>query len=130
MAEYLSQNDIFEFAEDWRSASGFAESDVLTEEQIAKFVGELQERVALMDYRIPEGSVVIGYSGNSNGEQAFADRKTKTLRGDTISRTLDPKQEVWDKRSLDTDPRFLPATKDWPSVPDQKRELEMPPSHT
>ena len=43
----------------------------LTDEQIAKFVGELQERVAKMDYSIPEGSTVIGYSGNSNGEQVW-----------------------------------------------------------
>ena len=67
MDEYLTQNDIFEFAEDWRSANGFAESDVLTDEQIAKFVGELQERVARMDYSIPKGSTIIGYSGGSNG---------------------------------------------------------------
>ena len=71
MAEYLSQNDIFEFAEDWRSASGFAKGETLTDEQIAKFVGELQERVALMDYSIPKGSTIIGYSGWSNGEQVW-----------------------------------------------------------
>ena len=71
MAEYLSQNDIFEFAEDWRSASGFAKGETLTDEQIAKFVGELQERVALMDYSIPKGSTIIGYSGWLNGEQVW-----------------------------------------------------------
>ena len=71
MAEYYIEEDIIEFAENWRSANGFAKGETLTDEQIAKFVGELQERVAKMDYSIPEGSVVIGYSGNSNGEQVW-----------------------------------------------------------
>ena len=70
MAEYYTERDIIDFAENWRSANGLGEGK-LTDEQIAKFVGELQERVALMDYRIPEGSTVIGYSGNSNGEQVW-----------------------------------------------------------
>ena len=70
MAEYLTQDDIFEFAENYRSANGLGEGK-LTDEQIAKFVGELQERVARMDYSIPEGSTIIGYSGNSNGEQVW-----------------------------------------------------------
>ena len=70
MAEYLTQDDIFEFAENYRSANGLGEGK-LTEEQVARFVGELQERVALMDYRIPEGSTIIGYSGKSNGEQVW-----------------------------------------------------------
>ena len=67
MAEYYTERDIVDFAENWRSANGFAEGETLADEQIARFVGELQERVALMDYSIPEGSVVIGYSGKSNG---------------------------------------------------------------
>ena len=70
MAEYLTQDDIFEFAENYRSANGLGEGK-LTEEQVARFVGELQERVALMDYRIPKGSTIIGYSGWSNGEQVW-----------------------------------------------------------
>ena len=71
MAEYYTERDIIDFAENWRSANGFAEGETLADEQIARFVGELQERVALMDYSIPEGSTVIGYSGNSNGEQVW-----------------------------------------------------------
>ena len=70
MAEYLTQDDIFEFAENYRSANGLGEGK-LTEEQVARFVGELQERVALMDYSIPKGSTIIGYSGWSNGEQVW-----------------------------------------------------------
>ena len=66
MAEYLTQDDIFEFAENYRSANGLGEGK-LTDEQIAKFVGELQERIARMDYSIPKGSTIIGYSGGSNG---------------------------------------------------------------
>ena len=71
MAEYYTERDIVDFVKNWRSANGFAESDGLPEEQIAKFVGELQERVALMDYSIPKGSTIIGYSGWSNGEQVW-----------------------------------------------------------
>ena len=67
MTEYYTERDIVDFAENWRSANGFAEGETLADEQIAKFVGELQERVARMDFSIPEGSVVIGYSGKSNG---------------------------------------------------------------
>ena len=70
MAEYYTEEDIIEFAQNWRSANGLGEGK-LTDEQISRFVGELQERVALMDYRIPEGSTIIGYSGNSNGEQVW-----------------------------------------------------------
>ncbi len=71
MTEYYTERDIVDFAENWRSANGFAEGETLAGEQIAKFVGELQERVARMDYSIPEGSTIIGYSGNSNGEQVW-----------------------------------------------------------
>ncbi|MBQ1283251.1 MAG: hypothetical protein IIY20_05690 [Bifidobacteriaceae bacterium] len=71
MTEYYTERDIVDFAENWRSANGFAEGETLADEQIAKFVGELQERVALMDYSIPKGSTIIGYSGNSNGEQVW-----------------------------------------------------------
>lgn len=71
MAEYYTEEDIIEFAQNWRSANGFAEGETLADEQIARFVGELQERVALMDYRIPKGSTIIGYSGWSNGEQVW-----------------------------------------------------------
>ena len=70
MAEYYAERDIVDFAENWRSANGLGEGK-LTDEQISRFVGELQERVAKMDYSIPEGSTVIGYSGNSNGEQVW-----------------------------------------------------------
>ena len=70
MAEYYAERDIIDFAENWRSANGLGEGK-LTDEQISRFVGELQERVAKMDYSIPEGSTVIGYSGNSNGEQVW-----------------------------------------------------------
>ncbi len=70
MAEYLTQDDIFKFAENYRSANGLGEGK-LTDEQISRFVGELQERVAKMDYRIPKGSTIIGYSGWSNGEQVW-----------------------------------------------------------
>ena len=70
MAEYYAERDIVEFAKNWRSANGLGEGK-LTDEQISRFVGELQERVAKMDYSIPEGSTVIGYSGNSNGEQVW-----------------------------------------------------------
>ena len=71
MAEYYTEKDIVEFAQNWRSANGFTETERIADEQIAKFVGELQERVALMDYSIPKGSTVIGYSGWSNGEQVW-----------------------------------------------------------
>ena len=71
MAEYYTEEDIIDFAENWRSVNGFAKGETLTDEQIAKFVGELQERVALMDYSIPKGSTIIGYSGWSNGEQVW-----------------------------------------------------------
>ena len=70
MAEYYAERDIIDFAENWRSANGLGEGK-LTDEQIAKFVGELQERIARMDYRIPKGSTIIGYSGWSNGEQVW-----------------------------------------------------------
>ena len=71
MTEYLTQDDIIEFAENYRSANGFAEGEKLADEQIARFVGELQERIARMDFRIPKGSTVIGYSGGSNGVDAW-----------------------------------------------------------
>ena len=71
MAEYYTERDIVDFAENWRSVNGFAEGETLADEQIARFVGELQERVAKMDYSIPEGSTVIGYSGGSNGTPAW-----------------------------------------------------------
>ena len=67
---YYVPDDIIDFAENYRSANGLGEK-TLTDEQIAKFVGELQERVALMDYSIPKGSTIIGYSGWSNGEQVW-----------------------------------------------------------
>ena len=71
MAEYYTERDIIDFAENWRSANGFTETERIADEQIARFIGELQERVAQMNYAIPKGSTVIGYSGNSNGEQVW-----------------------------------------------------------
>ena len=70
MAEYCTEEDVIEFAENYRSANGLGEK-TLTDEQIAKFVEELQERIARMDYSIPKGSTIIGYSGWSNGEQVW-----------------------------------------------------------
>lgn len=58
--------DIIEFVKKWRSTD-----EILTEEQITKFVAELQEQISLMDYSLPNGTTIIGYSGKSNDIQVW-----------------------------------------------------------
>ena len=62
----LQVDDIIEFVETWRIENGIANNLELSNDQIIKFVSELQNKIAEMDYSVPEGVTIIGYSGNSN----------------------------------------------------------------
>ena len=61
--------DIIEYAKNWKILKGY--EGFLTNEQIAEFVGDLQDQVSLMDFSLPEGTTIIGYSGISNNVKAY-----------------------------------------------------------
>lgn len=63
----LSIDDIIKFIVDYKATNGV----ISTEEQIAKFVGELQEKISFMDFSVPNGTTIIGYTGESNGVGAW-----------------------------------------------------------
>ena len=63
--------DIFQFVKEWRSTKGIPDDTILTEDQIEIFVGELQKEICKMDFSLPEGTTIIGYSGSSNGTPAW-----------------------------------------------------------
>ena len=51
--------DIIEYAKNWKILKGY--EGFLTNEQIAEFVGDLQDQVSLMDFSLPEGTTIIGF---------------------------------------------------------------------
>ncbi len=67
----VSVTDIIKFVEGWRSRNGFDDDVKLEDNQIATFVSELQSKVKQMDFSVPNGTTVIGYSGDSNGEKTW-----------------------------------------------------------
>ena len=67
----LNVSDIIKFVEEWRSKNGFADDIKLNDNQIATFVADLQSKVKQMDFSVPKGTTVIGYSGCSNGNAAW-----------------------------------------------------------
>lgn len=80
----LQVDDIIEFVETWRIENGIANNLELSNDQIIKFVSELQNKIAEMDYSVPEGVTIIGYSGNSNKCEAWK----------IVAKVADPKQKV------------------------------------
>ena len=67
----LSVTDIINFVENWRSNNGLADNVKLSESQIVNFVSELQHQIEQMDFSVKEGTIIVGYSGYSNGEQTW-----------------------------------------------------------
>lgn len=59
--------DIIDFINDWYETNGI----LTTNKQIVTFVGELQKQISEMDFSLPKGTTVIGYTGGSNGVYAW-----------------------------------------------------------
>lgn len=58
--------EIFEFIESWRDSNHYDVDEVLSENQIAKFIGELHKQISMMDFSLPEETTILGYTGQSN----------------------------------------------------------------
>ncbi|MBQ7943876.1 MAG: hypothetical protein IJ326_07430 [Lachnospiraceae bacterium] len=75
-------NKVIKFVNDYYSANGVLKK----EEDIAKFVQELQNQIADMDFTVNEGTTVIGYTGRSNGKNCYeiAGSVYETTKGEAI----------------------------------------------
>lgn len=59
--------DIIDFVNEWLDTNG-----VLNQEQdIIKFVEQLQKQISQMDYSLPENGTIIGYTGKSKGKDVY-----------------------------------------------------------
>ena len=67
----LTSSDIIECVKNWQNNNGISEEVKLNDQQIGKFISELQKKISKMNYSVPEGTTVIAYSGLSNGEDAW-----------------------------------------------------------
>ena len=114
----LSVKDIINFVENWRSNNGLADNVKLSEKQIASFVSELQHQIEQMDFSVKEGTTIVGYSGYSNGEQAWkiakqvstvagkgatyiSDLPAGTLIGENRAKLVEALNEVVGKRNVE-----------------------------
>lgn len=59
--EFLSTNDIIMWIDNWASNNPHPQKD-----GISLFAKNLNEQIAKMDYKVPNGGTVIGYAGKIN----------------------------------------------------------------
>ena len=59
--EFLSTNDIIMWIDNWASNNPHPQKD-----DISLFAKNLNEQIAKMDYKVPNGGTVIGYAGKIN----------------------------------------------------------------
>ena len=57
-----SVDDVLEFVKNWKANNGYGDGDIVSDKEITRFVGELQDMVGDMDYSLPKGTTIIGYS--------------------------------------------------------------------
>lgn len=94
--EYLTKSDIIDWIEDWTNKNPNA-----TKADIVKFAEKLNEQMLKLDYKVPNGGIVIGYAGrigqdyktgifntidnivqNSNGQFCFINNSAENILND------------------------------------------------
>lgn len=80
-----SIEDVLEFVKNWKANNGYGAGDVVPDKEITRFVGELENMVGNMDYSLPKGTTIVGYSGNSNGDQCWRIADNLSSKGDAYT---------------------------------------------
>lgn len=61
--QYNTVGDVLDFIDNWRTQKGLSLTERLSDEQIGQFVKDLHGEVEKMDFTLPKGTIILGYSG-------------------------------------------------------------------
>ena len=90
-----SIEDVLEFVENWNVNNGYGAGDVVPDKEVTRFVGELENMVGNMDYSLPKGTTIIGYSGGSNGDPCWKIVADVSSKGDAYIYMICLPENFW-----------------------------------